>query len=97
MTGLPVRDSDDALRVNWLEITSARPDGAVTYRGTFVISLDVTATTSPNSPTARGSAAGLCITPSSKRKTNRMANGFHSEVHVQFGPIEVTRSWFLHV
>ena len=41
MTGLPVRDNDDALRVNWLEITSARPDGAVTYRGTFVTSLDV--------------------------------------------------------
>ena len=41
MTGLPIRDGDDALRVNWLEITSARPDGAVTYRGTFVTSLDV--------------------------------------------------------
>ena len=41
MTDLPVRDGDDALRVNWLEITSARPDGTVTYRGTFVTSLDV--------------------------------------------------------
>ena len=41
MTGLPIRDGDDALRVNWLEITSARPDGTVTYRGTFVTSLDV--------------------------------------------------------
>ena len=41
MTGLPVRDGDDALRVNWLEITSARPDGKVTYRGAFVTSLDV--------------------------------------------------------
>ena len=41
MTDLPVRDGDDALRVNWLGITSARPDGTVTYRGTFVTSLDV--------------------------------------------------------
>ena len=41
MTGLPIRDGDDALRVNWLEITSARPDGTVTYRGAFVTSLDV--------------------------------------------------------
>ena len=41
MTGLPVRDGDDALRVNWLEVASARPDGTVTYRGAFVTSLDV--------------------------------------------------------
>ena len=41
MTGLPIRDGDDALRVNWLEITSARPNGKVTYRGAFVTSLPV--------------------------------------------------------
>ena len=41
MTGLPVRDGDDALRVNWLEVASARPDGTVTYRGAFVTSLPV--------------------------------------------------------
>ena len=41
MTDLPIRDGDDALRVNWLEITSARPNGAVTYRGAFVTSLNV--------------------------------------------------------
>ena len=41
MTGLPIRDGDNALRVNWLEITSARPDGTVTYRGAFVTSLHV--------------------------------------------------------
>ena len=29
MTDLPIRDGDDALRVNWPEITSARPDGTV--------------------------------------------------------------------
>ena len=41
MTDLPIRDTDDALRVNWLEIQSARPDGTVTYRGAFVTSLPV--------------------------------------------------------
>ena len=41
MTDLPIRDGDDALRVNWLEVTSARPGGKVTYRGTFVTSLPV--------------------------------------------------------
>ena len=41
MTDLPVRDGDDALRANWFEIASSRPDGTVTYRGTFVTSLDV--------------------------------------------------------
>ncbi len=41
LTDLPIRDGDDALRVNWLEITSARPNGKVTYRGTFVTSLPV--------------------------------------------------------
>ena len=40
-TGLPIRDGDDALRVNWLETASARPDGTVTNRGAFVTSLDV--------------------------------------------------------
>ena len=41
MTGLPIRDGDDALRVNWLEIVSARPDGKVTYRGAFATSLPI--------------------------------------------------------
>ena len=41
MTDLPIRDGDDALRVNWLEITSSRPDATVTYHATFVTSLDV--------------------------------------------------------
>ena len=36
MTDLPIRAGDDALHVNWLEITSPRPDGTVTYRATFV-------------------------------------------------------------
>ncbi len=41
MADLPIRDGGDALRVNWLAIESARPDGKVTYRGAFVTSLDV--------------------------------------------------------
>ena len=41
MTDLPLRDGDDALWVHWLEITSRRTDGTVTYHGTFITSLDV--------------------------------------------------------
>ena len=41
LTDLPVRDGKDALRVNWLEIVSAKPGGKVTYRGSFVTSLHV--------------------------------------------------------
>ena len=41
MTDLPIRDGDDALRVNWLDIVSAKPDGKVTCRGAFVTSLPV--------------------------------------------------------
>ena len=41
MTGLPIRDGDDALRVNWFEIEIARPNGAVTYRNAFVTDLDI--------------------------------------------------------
>ncbi len=41
MTDLPIRDGDDALRVNWLESTSARPDGTVACLGAFLTSLNV--------------------------------------------------------
>ena len=41
MSDLPIRGTEDALRVNWLEIESARPNGAVTYRGSFITSLPV--------------------------------------------------------
>ena len=41
MSGLPLRDGEDALRVNWLEIEIARPNGAVTYRNAFVTDLAV--------------------------------------------------------
>ena len=42
MTDVPLRDGADALRVNWLEIEIAKPDGKVTYRNGFVTDLDVT-------------------------------------------------------
>ena len=32
---VPLRDSDDALLVNWCEITVRRPDGQVTYKNSF--------------------------------------------------------------
>ena len=43
MHGLPLRDGDDALRVNWFEIEVARPNGKATYRNSFVTNLDITA------------------------------------------------------
>jgi hypothetical protein len=36
LNGVPLRDSDDALRVNWCELTVTRPDGTVTYKNSFV-------------------------------------------------------------
>ena len=51
----------------------------------------------PRSGLAAGWSDRLCIMPSSKRKAIGVANGFHSEVHVQVRPVEVTGSWFLHV
>ena len=41
MSDLPIRGTGDALRVNWLEIEIARPNGTVTYRGSFIASLPV--------------------------------------------------------
>lgn len=41
LSAVPLRDGDDALRVNWFEVTIERPDGRLTYRGTFVTSLEV--------------------------------------------------------
>jgi len=35
LNGVPLRDSDDALWVNWCEITVSRPDGKVTYQNSF--------------------------------------------------------------
>ena len=35
LNGVPLRDSDDALLVNWCELTVSRPDGKVTYKNSF--------------------------------------------------------------
>lgn len=35
LNGVPLRDSEDALLVNWCEITVSRPDGKVTYQNSF--------------------------------------------------------------
>ena len=34
--GVPLRDGEDALQVNWCEVTISRPDGKVTYKNSFV-------------------------------------------------------------
>jgi hypothetical protein len=45
MTGVPLRDGEDALAVNWLEIEIAKPDGRVTYRSSFITDLPVSRST----------------------------------------------------
>jgi hypothetical protein len=41
MRDVPMRDGKDALLVNWLEIEIVKPNGAVTYRNSFVTDLPV--------------------------------------------------------
>lgn len=41
MEGVPLRDSKDALIVNWLEIEIAKPNGKLTWRNSFVTNLPV--------------------------------------------------------
>ena len=41
MSEVPLRDGDDALAVNWLEVEITRPDGKLTYRSCFVTDLPV--------------------------------------------------------
>jgi hypothetical protein len=36
MEGVPLRDGDDAMTVNWLEIVIADAKGNVTYRNSFI-------------------------------------------------------------
>lgn len=40
---LPLRDGDDALLVNWCEVTTTRADGKVTYHNAFVTNRDLDA------------------------------------------------------
>ncbi len=42
LNGVPLRDSDDALRVNWCELTVSRPDGKVTYKNSFATNHTIT-------------------------------------------------------
>ena len=35
LNGLPIKDGDDALLVNWCELTVTRPDGKVVYKNSF--------------------------------------------------------------
>lgn len=35
LNGVPLRDSDDALWVNWCDVTVSRPDGKVIYKNSF--------------------------------------------------------------
>ena len=64
MTDLPIDDGDDTLRVEWLEITSARADGTVTYRGASSLASTSTAATSPKSLTAPAPAGRSRTRPS---------------------------------
>ena len=43
MEGVPLRDGDDAMTVNWLEIAIADAKGNVTYRNSFITDLPVNA------------------------------------------------------
>ena len=42
---VPLKDSDDALLVNWCEVTVSRPDGQVTYKNAFATNHFLTAHT----------------------------------------------------
>lgn len=35
LNGVPIKDGDDALLVNWCELTVSRPDGKVVYKNSF--------------------------------------------------------------
>ncbi|MCY3769374.1 MAG: transposase [Gammaproteobacteria bacterium] len=41
ITDIPIRDGQDALRVNWLEVIIQRPNGTVTFRSAYLTNLDV--------------------------------------------------------
>jgi hypothetical protein len=42
LNGVPLRDGEDALWVNWCELTVSRPDGRVTYHNAFVTRYTIT-------------------------------------------------------
>ena len=42
---MPLKDSDDALLVNWCELTVSQPDGKVVYKNSFATNHPITAQT----------------------------------------------------
>lgn len=42
LNGVPLKDEDDALRVNWCEVIVTRPDGKVVYRNSFATNHTIT-------------------------------------------------------
>ena len=45
LNGLPIKDGDDALLVNWCELTVTSPDGKVVYKNSFATNHPITAQT----------------------------------------------------
>ena len=41
LNGVPLKDGDDALLVNWCELTVSRPDGKVVYKNSFATSYSI--------------------------------------------------------
>lgn len=73
--GVPLTDSDDALKVNWCEVTITNPDGAVLYRNAFITDWNITA----------GNVAGLVTSGRARWKIENESNnvlknrGYHLE------------------
>jgi hypothetical protein len=42
LNGLPIKDGEDALRVNWCELTVTRPDGKIVYKNSFATNHTIT-------------------------------------------------------
>jgi hypothetical protein len=45
LNGLPIKDCEDALLVNWCELTVTRPDGKLVYKNSFATNHTITAQT----------------------------------------------------
>ena len=73
--GVPLTDSDDALKVNWCEVTITDADGAVLYRNAFITDWNIT----------QGNVAGLVASGRARWKIENENNnvlkhrGYHLE------------------
>jgi len=73
--GVPLTDSDDALKVNWCEVTITNADGAVRYRNAFITDWKIT----------EGNVAGLVASGRARWKIENESNnvlknrGYHLE------------------